>query len=192
VLILVTGGARSGKSKFAEKYTMHFAADAVYIATAQIFDEEMKHRMELHQKRREAADYNWESIVEPYELAALLSKFNERETAPLVLVDCLTLWLTNWLLQGLGEQALEQALPGLQQLLEELLEQYKQALTEYRGTVIMVTNEVGAGIVPEYPLGRIYRDWAGMMNQQIAELCDQVFLVTAGIPLELKSHAFHF
>jgi adenosylcobinamide kinase/adenosylcobinamide-phosphate guanylyltransferase len=192
MLILVTGGARSGKSKFAEKYTMHLATDAVYIATAQIYDEEMKYRMELHQKRREASDYNWQTIVEPYELASLLCKLNEREKAPFVLVDCLTLWLTNWLLQGLGEQKLEQALPRLQQLLEELLQQYKQALTEYRGTVIMVTNEVGAGIVPEYPLGRVFRDWAGMMNQQIAELCDQVFLVTAGIPLELKRHGFHF
>jgi adenosylcobinamide kinase / adenosylcobinamide-phosphate guanylyltransferase len=192
MLILVTGGARSGKSKFAEKYTMHLAKDAVYIATAQIYDEEMKQRMELHQKRREAADYKWQSIVEPYELASLLCKLNERETAPIVLVDCLTLWLTNWLLKGLGDRVLEQELPRLQQLLEEQLQQFKQALTEYRGTVIMVTNEVGAGIVPEYPLGRVYRDWAGMMNQQIAELCDQVFLVTAGIPLELKRHAFHF
>jgi adenosylcobinamide kinase/adenosylcobinamide-phosphate guanylyltransferase len=192
VLILVTGGARSGKSKFAEKYMMHLAADAVYIATAQIYDNEMKQRMEHHQKQREAADYNWQTIIEPYELASLLCKLNEQETAPFVLIDCLTLWLTNCLLQGLGEQSLEHELPRLEQLIAELLQQYKQALTEYHGTIIMVTNEVGDGIVPEYPLGRVFRDWAGMMNQQIAELCDQVFLVTAGIPIELKRHAFHF
>jgi adenosylcobinamide kinase/adenosylcobinamide-phosphate guanylyltransferase len=111
----------------------------------------------------------------------------------LVLVDCLTLWLSNWLLLWIGDQPLEQAdASRLQLLAEELIEQWRQALAGYQGTVIMVTNEVGAGIVPEYPLGRLYRDWAGMMNQSIAELCEQVFLVTAGIPLELKRNAFQF
>jgi adenosylcobinamide kinase/adenosylcobinamide-phosphate guanylyltransferase len=192
VLILVTGGARSGKSKFAEKYTMHLSREAVYIATAQIYDDEMKQRMELHQLRRDASGYEWTTALEPYDLAGLLSKLNEQETAPTILLDCLTLWLTNWLLQWLGEQTIEQELPRLQLQLADLLEQLKQALADYRGTVIMVTNEVGAGIVPEYPLGRVYRDWAGMMNQQLASLCDQVFLVTAGIPLELKRNAFEF
>lgn len=192
MLILVTGGARSGKSKFAERYTMHLSRDAVYIATAQIYDEEMKQRMELHQQRRDSTDYEWTTVLEPFELAALLCKLNEQEKAPTVLVDCLTLWLTNWLLLWLGTQEIEQVLPLIQQQLADLLEQLKQALADYRGTVIMVTNEVGDGIVPEYPLGRVYRDWAGMMNQQLAGLCDQVFLVTAGIPLELKRNAFEF
>jgi adenosylcobinamide kinase/adenosylcobinamide-phosphate guanylyltransferase len=192
LLILVTGGARSGKSKFAEKYIMHLSREAVYIATAQIYDKEMKHRMELHQQRRDTSGYTWTTVMEPYELAALLRKLNEQEPTPVVLVDCLTLWLTNWLLEWLGEQTLEQELPRLQQHLADLLEQLKLALTDYRGTVIMVTNEVGDGIVPEYPLGRVYRDWAGMMNQQLASLCDQVFLVTAGVPMELKRNAFHF
>jgi adenosylcobinamide kinase / adenosylcobinamide-phosphate guanylyltransferase len=188
MLILVTGGARSGKSKFAEKYTMHLAGEAVYIATAQIYDEEMKQRMELHQLRRDTSDFNWQTIAEPYELAALLHKLNQQETAPVVLLDCLTLWLSNWLLLWVGVQPIEQE----QMLAEDLFKQLELALTDYRGTIILVTNEVGAGIVPEYPLGRIYRDWAGMMNQRIASLCDQVFLVTAGIPMELKRKAFHF
>jgi adenosylcobinamide kinase/adenosylcobinamide-phosphate guanylyltransferase len=192
MLILITGGARSGKSKFAEKYTMHLAGNAVYIATAQIYDEEMKQRMEMHQLRRDTSDYDWQTIAEPYKLASLLRKLNEQETAPVVLLDCLTLWLSNWLLQWAGDQLLEQELPRLQLLAEDLFQQLGQALTDYRGTIILVTNEVGAGIVPEYPLGRIYRDWAGMMNQRIASVCDQVFLVTAGIPLELKRNAFHF
>jgi adenosylcobinamide kinase/adenosylcobinamide-phosphate guanylyltransferase len=192
MLILITGGARSGKSKFAEKYTMHLAGNAVYIATAQIYDEEMKQRMEMHQLRRDTSDYDWQTIAEPYKLASLLRKLNEQETAPVVLLDCLTLWLSNWLLQWAGDQLLEQELPRLQLLAEDLFQQLGQALTDYRGTIILVTNEVGAGIVPEYPLGRIYRDWAGIMNQRVASLCDQVFLVTAGIPLEMKRNAFHF
>jgi adenosylcobinamide kinase / adenosylcobinamide-phosphate guanylyltransferase len=192
MLILVTGGARSGKSKFAEKYTMHLAGEAVYIATAQIYDEEMKQRMEMHQLRRDASNFVWQTIAEPYELVALLSKLNEQKTAPVVLLDCLTLWLSNWLLLWLGDQLLEQELPRLQLLAEDLFKQLEQALTDYRGTIILVTNEVGAGIVPEYPLGRLYRDWAGMMNQRLAGLCDQVFLVTAGIPMELKRNEFHF
>ncbi|MEX2460095.1 MAG: bifunctional adenosylcobinamide kinase/adenosylcobinamide-phosphate guanylyltransferase [Paenibacillaceae bacterium] len=192
MLILVTGGARSGKSKFAEKYTMHLGRKAVYIATAQIYDEEMKQRMELHQHRRDTSGYDWTTVLEPYELVSILHKLNEQETAPIVLVDCLTLWLTNWLLKWLEEQTIEHELPRLLLHLEDLLEQLKMALADYRGTVIMVTNEVGGGIVPEYPLGRVYRDWAGMMNQQLASLCDQVFLVTTGIPIELKRNAFHF
>jgi adenosylcobinamide kinase/adenosylcobinamide-phosphate guanylyltransferase len=192
MVILVTGGARSGKSKFAEKYTMFLAGEAVYIATAQIYDEEMKQRMEMHQLRRAASDYDWQTIAEPFELASLLRKLNEQETAPFVLLDCLTLWLSNWLLHWAGDQLLKQELPRLHLLAEDLFQQLGLALTEYRGTIIIVTNEVGAGIVPEYPLGRIYRDWAGMMNQRIASLCDQVFLVTAGIPVELKRSAFHF
>jgi adenosylcobinamide kinase/adenosylcobinamide-phosphate guanylyltransferase len=87
-----------------------------------------------------------------------------------------------------GVQPIEQE----QLLAEDLFKQLELALSDYRGTIILVTNEVGAGIVPEYPLGRIYRDWAGMMNQRIASLCDQVFLVTAGIPVELKRNAFYF
>jgi adenosylcobinamide kinase/adenosylcobinamide-phosphate guanylyltransferase len=196
MLILVTGGARSGKSKFAEQYIQHLGAKAVYIATAQIYDEEMKQRMEQHQRRRDDSGYDWQTIVEPYELAPLLFKLNAEGTggpAPLVLVDCLTLWLSNWLLLWTGDQPLERAKASrLHQLAEELIDQWGQALAGYQGTVIMVTNEVGAGIVPEYPLGRLYRDWAGMMNQSIAVLCEQVFLVTAGIPLELKRNAFQF
>jgi adenosylcobinamide kinase/adenosylcobinamide-phosphate guanylyltransferase len=193
MLILVTGGARSGKSKFAEQYITHLGQEAIYIATAQIYDEEMKQRMELHQTRRNASGYAWKTIVEPYDLASVLRELNvEGTTAPLVLVDCLTLWLSNGLLLWLGDGAVESEKQRLQQLAEELIEQLMQALMEYRGTVILVTNEVGAGIVPETPLGRLYRDWAGMMNQRIANICEQVFLVTSGIPLELKRNAFHF
>jgi adenosylcobinamide kinase/adenosylcobinamide-phosphate guanylyltransferase len=192
LLILVTGGARSGKSKFAEKYTMHLSQEAVYIATAQIYDYEMKQRMELHQQRRDASGYEWTTILEPHRLAEVLNKLNKQEKTPTILVDCLTLWLTNWLLTWLGEQEIQHVLPSLELQLTDLLGQLKQALLDYQGTVIMVTNEVGDGIVPEYPLGRVFRDWAGMMNQQLAGFCDQVFLVTVGIPVELKRNAFEF
>jgi adenosylcobinamide kinase/adenosylcobinamide-phosphate guanylyltransferase len=193
MLILVTGGARSGKSKFAEQYITHLGKEAIYIATAQIYDEEMKQRMVLHQNRRDESGYPWKTIVEPYDLASVLHGLNvEGTTAPLVLVDCLTLWLSNWLLLWLGDGSVQSEKQRLQQSAEELIEKLNQALMEYSGTVVLVTNEVGAGIVPEYPLGRLYRDWAGMMNQRIANLCEQVFLVTSGIPLELKRNAFRF
>jgi adenosylcobinamide kinase/adenosylcobinamide-phosphate guanylyltransferase len=193
MLILITGGARSGKSKFAEQYITHLGKEAIYIATAQIYDEEMKQRMELHQTRRNDSGYAWKTIVEPYDLASELRRLNvEGTAAPLVLVDCLTLWLSNWLLLWWGDGAGQSEKQRLQLLAEEKIEQLNQALMEYTGTVILVTNEVGAGIVPDNALGRLYRDWAGMMNQRIAILCEQVFLVTSGIPLELKRNAFRF
>jgi adenosylcobinamide kinase/adenosylcobinamide-phosphate guanylyltransferase len=193
MVILVTGGARSGKSKFAEQYIQHLGKDAIYIATAQIYDEEMKQRMELHQSRRKNSGYAWKTKVEPYDLASVLRDLNAEETAaPLVLVDCLTLWLSNWLLLWLGDGDVASEKQRLQHLAEELIEQLNAALQNYSGKVILVTNEVGAGIVPENALGRLYRDWAGMMNQRIADLCEQVFLVTSGIPLELKRNAYRF
>ncbi|MDB5055373.1 MAG: bifunctional adenosylcobinamide kinase/adenosylcobinamide-phosphate guanylyltransferase [Bacilli bacterium] len=192
MLVLVTGGARSGKSKFAERYTAHLGTEAIYVATAQIYDEEMQRRMEQHQAQRDQSDFAWQTMVEPYELMLLLKKLDKEGSAPIVLVDCLTLWLSNWLLKWQDDPALEIQKDRILQLADELFAGWVSALSCFSGTVLMVTNEVGDGIVPEYPLGRLYRDLAGIMNQKIALICDQVFLVTAGIPLELKSNAFRF
>jgi adenosylcobinamide kinase / adenosylcobinamide-phosphate guanylyltransferase len=195
VLVLVTGGARSGKSKFAEAYTAHMAAEAIYIATAQIFDDEMKYRTKLHQLQREQSGYAWTTIVEPYELVQVLDNLNLVDPTQMVLIDCMTLWLSNWLLTWLDTESMidknEQG-ERIHKLTDFKLEELLQSLSDYKGTVLMVTNEVGSGIVPEYPLGRLYRDLAGRMNQKLAALCDQVFLVTAGIPMELKQIAFRF
>jgi adenosylcobinamide kinase / adenosylcobinamide-phosphate guanylyltransferase len=195
MLVLVTGGARSGKSKFAESYTAHLASEAIYVATAQIYDDEMQHRMEMHQVRREQSGYAWTTIAEPYELAQILDRLNLAETKQVILIDCMTLWLSNWLLKWLDTKPLNNKNAQndrIQQLANLKLEELMLRLVDYKGTVLIVTNEVGDGIVPEYPLGRLYRDLAGIMNQRLAALCDQVFLVTAGIPIELKHNAFRF
>ncbi|WP_018752997.1 bifunctional adenosylcobinamide kinase/adenosylcobinamide-phosphate guanylyltransferase [Paenibacillus sanguinis] len=210
--VLVTGGARSGKSTFAERFVMKQAGSAIYVATAQAFDKEMKERIALHRQQREEQEYGWTTLEEPYRLPALLIKLggdhdgqerlatssmehelcsdakarvvNTWTCQPTVLVDCLTLWLSNILLAA-GDEP--------DHAIETVMEQIRQlaaAVAEFPGTLVMVTNEVGHGIVPEYPLGRQYRDLAGTMNRMIAAMADQVFLVTAGIPIELKSREY--
>ncbi|WP_179031885.1 bifunctional adenosylcobinamide kinase/adenosylcobinamide-phosphate guanylyltransferase [Paenibacillus kribbensis] len=202
---LVTGGARSGKSGFAERLCMTRAPRACYIATAQAYDTEMKERIALHRFQRESAGYDWQTLEEAQALPELLRRLGglpeiaqvearsaaqgsqpvslhasqapQPSPAPMVLVDCLTLWLSNVLLAA-GEDGEAASRAAIDEL--------ATAVAQYPGPLVIVTNEVGDGIVPEYPLGRLYRDLGGIMNQRIARLCDEVFLVTAGIPIELK------
>jgi len=181
MVVLVTGGARSGKSRFAEEYAAKRGKEGIYIATSQIYDEEMQVRVERHQARRVNANFNWKTIEEPYELCGKLGIAN----GSIVLVDCLTLWLTNWMLRYENE-------PNSDAKVLAKIDELADVLTRLSGCVTIVTNEVGDGIVPEYPLGRHFRDLAGIMNQRIAAVCNQVFLVTAGIPIELKSIAYAF
>jgi adenosylcobinamide kinase/adenosylcobinamide-phosphate guanylyltransferase len=181
--VLVTGGARSGKSSFAEKLAMHRSEHGIYIATSHIYDEEMRERVRLHQQTRLSSGYPWDTREEPYGLCELLKQLGESGEEAVVLVDCLTLWLSNWLLQFEGEQ-------DASALVMKQVDQLVNTVSDYRGQLILVTNEVGDGIVPEYPLGRSFRDLAGRMNQRLAEVCEQVFLVTVGIPVELKKMAY--
>lgn len=181
--VLVTGGARSGKSSFAERLAMHGSERGIYIATSHIYDEEMRERVRLHQQTRLSSGYPWDTREEPYGLCELLKQLAESGEEAVVLVDCLTLWLSNWLLQFEGEQ-------DASALLMKQVDQLVNTVSDYRGQLILVTNEVGDGIVPEYPLGRSFRDLAGRMNQRLAEVCEQVFLVTVGIPVELKKMAY--
>ncbi|MGR6761545.1 bifunctional adenosylcobinamide kinase/adenosylcobinamide-phosphate guanylyltransferase [Paenibacillus sp. T2-29] len=177
---LVTGGARSGKSGFAERLCMARAPRACYIATAQAYDVEMKERIALHRLQRDSAGYDWQTLEEAQALPELLRQLGNAQAsqpASMVLVDCLTLWLSNVLLAA-GEDGETVARAAMDEL--------ATAVEQYPGSLVIVTNEVGDGIVPEYPLGRLYRDLSGIMNQRIARLCDEVFLVTAGIPVELK------
>lgn len=180
---LVTGGARSGKSHFAEQLCMSTGSQGVYIATAQIYDEEMRERVALHRQQREQSGFEWRTMEEPYELSSLLQTLCADDQHQVVLVDCLTLWLSNHLLQVEGKaDASSMAMERISELV--------QAVSAFNGQLVLVTNEVGSGIVPEYPLGRQYRDLAGKLNQRLAAICEQVFLVTAGIPIELKSRAY--
>ncbi|WP_419877198.1 bifunctional adenosylcobinamide kinase/adenosylcobinamide-phosphate guanylyltransferase [Brevibacillus centrosporus] len=188
MVVLITGGAKSGKSSFAEKYAARLGAKGIYIATSPVFDEELEERVKQHQQRRAQAAIPWDTIEEPHELNAILgelaaaAKLWEEETV--VVVDCLILWLSNWLLRFEQDRAMER--------IEEQMALLVDTLRTFPGTLLLVTNEVGYGIVPEYPLGRLFRDLAGVMNQRIAAVCDRVFLVTAGIPVELKSREFIF
>ncbi|MCM3268225.1 bifunctional adenosylcobinamide kinase/adenosylcobinamide-phosphate guanylyltransferase [Paenibacillus elgii] len=177
--VLVTGGARSGKSGFAEKYAAVLGHEGLYVATAQAYDDEMRRRIDLHRQSRSERGFRWTTAEEPFALAELL----ERSTAPVVLVDCLTLWLSNWLLR------LEQE-PDAEAQLEAKIDSLAAIFAAAKQPTVLVTNEVGAGLVPEYKLGRIFRDLSGRMNQRLAREADQVFLVASGIPLELKSMAF--
>jgi adenosylcobinamide kinase / adenosylcobinamide-phosphate guanylyltransferase len=197
--ILITGGARSGKSRFAEEYARRVGSHGIYIATCQPYDEEMKKRVVLHQTDRDRSGFHWETIEEPFSVADRLDRLSDQislesksakrmslpSQAPVVLVDCLTLWLTNWLLRE------ERASDGESALNLEC-ERLIASAARYPFPLIFVTNEVGGGIVPEYPLGRQFRDEAGRLNQRMAEVCDRIFLITAGIPVELKSLAFRW
>lgn len=201
MIVTVTGGARSGKSSFAEKFCMKQADSGLYIATAQAFDEEMRQRIELHRSQREGSGFRWTTVEEPLKLAGLLTgtagtygtstssgeSGSIKALAPVVLVDCLTLWLTNVLL---ASESTEAGDGDISDAVELEIDRLVSAVAAYPGHLVMVTNEVGSGIVPEYPLGRIYRDYAGMLNRKMAEISDSVFLVTAGIPIELKSREY--
>jgi adenosyl cobinamide kinase/adenosyl cobinamide phosphate guanylyltransferase len=161
----VLGGARSGKSSHAERLTTTCPAPWLYIATAQALDDEMQDRIAEHRRRR---GDGWQTIEAPIDLASTLRA--DRETP--VLVDCLTLWLTNLML---GDHDIGAAIAALE-----------AALTDRVAPTILVANEVGLGIVPETKLGRLFRDEAGRLNQRIAASAGHVVLMVAGLPMTVK------
>ena len=161
-LTLVLGGAKSGKSRFAETLALRSELPKTYIATAQAFDDEMAARIARHRLDRGA---DWLTVESPLELAAAL---RDVASDAVVLVDCLTLWLSNRMLAGLGS--------------DNLLD----ALSSCPSPVVCVSNEVGMGLVPSTPMGREFRDAQGRLNQQVAALADLVIFVAAGLPLVLK------
>jgi len=165
-LMLVLGGARSGKSRFAET-AIESAGGGLYLATATVGDAEMAERIRLHRARRGA---RWTTIEEPLEIAAAVLAASHPGRP--VLVDCLTLWLSNVMLAERD--------PGAE--CERLL----SALADARGPVVLVANEVGLGIVPENALARAFRDHAGRLNQRVAALADRVVFLAAGLPMLLK------
>ncbi len=179
--VLITGGARSGKSWFAEQFAASLGTEGIYVATSQTLDDEMRERIRRHQVRREGMPFLWNTVEEPYHLVQVL----EASRGSIVLIDCLTLWLSNWLIRCEREADAEAA---VQAQVEALISAFSQLSAD--DAVIAVTNEVGSGVVPAYPLGRQFRDLAGWMNQRLAAVCEEVFLVTAGIPVELKRLAY--
>ena len=166
-LTLLLGGARSGKSRHAESLAAAEPAPWRYVATAQALDAEMAERIARHRERRGAG---WETHEAPFDLSGIVARLG-REASP-ILVDCLTLWLSNLLLAG--------------RPIDEEAGALWSALRRAAGPVVLVANEVGMGLVPETPLGRRFRDAAGCLNQQVAALADRVVFVAAGLPLVLK------
>jgi len=165
---LILGGARSGKSRHAESLARQSGLEVVYIATAWAGDGEMAERIRRHRERR---PFHWLTVEEPYALAATLR--GHAAAGRFLLVDCLTLWLGNLLVEEDGRfqherQALLGSLPGLP------------------GTVCLVSNEVGQGIVPANPLARRFVDEAGWLHQDLAAICERVVWVVAGLPQMLK------
>jgi len=197
--ILVTGGARSGKSSFAEQLCYRLGDEAIYLATGRVWDEEMAERIDKHKRTRSESGFQWTTIEEPTAvveqlealIAAAHSITSDGVKPPVVLVDCLTLWLTNWLMLA-EEKKLEQADLDEKEWIQQRVLELVRCVERCTFPVILVTNEVGDGVVPAYPLGRWFRDEAGRLNQLIAAVCNRVFLVTAGIPIELKSQAFQW
>jgi adenosylcobinamide kinase/adenosylcobinamide-phosphate guanylyltransferase len=165
-IILITGGARSGKSTRAEARAREFGGRPVYVATADALDSEMGERIARHRARRGS---EWLERETPLELVAAL---DETDGGGARLVDCLTLWLTNLML---AERDWEREASAL-----------AQALARQKSPVVLVTNEVGLGIVPENALARRFRDAAGIVNQMIGRAADEVELVVAGLPMRVK------
>lgn len=178
---LILGGARSGKTNHAITLAASLAAarrlPVVYVATAQALDDEMRHRIDRHRAQR---SQSWQTLEAPHALAAAL-----RTQPPVILlVDCLTLWLSNALLLDFDEAQPNAQLRRWDEERSALL----SWLAEYRGAALFVSNEVGSGIVPASALARRFQDEQGRLNQEMAAVCESVTLVVAGIAMAIKAH----
>ena len=165
--LFVLGGARSGKSRYAQSRAEAIAGDPVFVATAEAFDDEMRERIARHRADRDA---RWRTVEAPRDLPAAIDALNDDKAV--VLVDCLTLWVSNLLLADADIPLAGRELCA--------------AIARFEGTLILVANEVGLGIVPDNALARQFRDAAGQLNQSVAAAADEVVLLTAGLPLTLK------
>jgi adenosylcobinamide kinase/adenosylcobinamide-phosphate guanylyltransferase len=174
-VILISGGARSGKSAFAlELASQKSSLDKLFIATAVVFDDEMSLRVEKHKQERGA---QWKTIESPYELSQTVMNIPSQTVA---VVDCLSVWLGNvWYKYGNDDGTLSLHIDSLQRSIQS----WK---SEKCGEIILVTNEVGWGIIPSDAATRRYRDWAGRLNQHIGKIASEVYLCVCGIPIKIK------
>ena len=185
-LIVILGGARSGKSAFAERLATSSERSVAFIATAIAGDDEMRERIARHRASRPKG---WHTLEEPLDLAGAVRTASN--LAEVLLLDCITLWLANWLFQQYGTNAEEEFASSalfdagaLKKEVGALLEEVN--FLAPNKTLIVVTNEVGLGIVPAYPLGRVYRDALGYVNQRLARAANRVYLMVAGIAVDIK------
>ncbi|WP_067217034.1 bifunctional adenosylcobinamide kinase/adenosylcobinamide-phosphate guanylyltransferase [Marinomonas gallaica] len=170
---LVLGGVRSGKSQFAERWIAEQRSQIVYVATSQVWDDGMAQRVAQH---RDYRPQHWLTVEEPIQLAATLENIAKRQPDAAVIVECCSLWLTNLLC---AEDEMQ---------LTKEREKFLETLARYPLPIILVSAEVGLGIMPMNALARRYGDEIGVLNQKLAKLCDNVTLVTAGLPMTLKAN----
>lgn len=171
-VVFVTGGAKSGKSSFALSEAEKIKGKKAYIATAEALDEEMKDRIEKHKVER---GKGWDTYEEPLKITEVIKKIEGEYGA--IVVDCLTLWLSNLL----------HADQDITSEIEKLVEIFRDpGLQTPNSELFIVSNEVGTGVVPENKLAREFRDLAGTMNRKVAAVSDEVFMVVAGIPVKIK------
>jgi adenosylcobinamide kinase/adenosylcobinamide-phosphate guanylyltransferase len=169
---LVLGGVRSGKSRYAQQLAEQ-SDRVMFVATAKISDDEMQRKIERHREERPTT---WTTVEEPLELARVLA--HHQLDYDVMVMDCLTIFAAN-LLEEEGEN---------DEAIEQRIEAFCAALRSADCSVVLVSNEVGSGVVPAYPLGRRYRDLLGEINQRVARVADDVVLMVAGLPLALKGH----
>ncbi|OGB26841.1 MAG: bifunctional adenosylcobinamide kinase/adenosylcobinamide-phosphate guanylyltransferase [Burkholderiales bacterium RIFCSPLOWO2_02_FULL_57_36] len=179
----ILGGARSGKSAYAETLAAATGKEVIYVATAQAGDDEMAARITRHRQQR---DSGWATIEEPLALGALIEKWSAPDRV--ILIDCLTIWLSNLLFSE------DKNYPDIGEIIppacfHEQRDQFLQALGQANGDVILVSNEVGMGVIPQGAISRWFVDEAGRMNQAVAATCDRALLIAAGLPLVLKGTA---
>jgi adenosylcobinamide kinase / adenosylcobinamide-phosphate guanylyltransferase len=181
---LILGGARSGKSAYAERLAAAAGRPVLYLATATARDEEMAARIAAHRAARPAG---WRTVEAPEELVGAVAA--HARAGDVILVDCLTLWVSNVLLREIGEVGDAVPFAVASALEARLCAEADRLLDQARASgveLILVSNEVGMGLVPPFPLGRVYRDALGRVNQTVAERVDAVVLMVAGIPVDLR------
>jgi len=166
-ITLILGGARSGKSHFAEQMAFETGKNKIYLATSQAFDGEMIDRINKHKTDR---GNGWVTVEEPIDIKRVLK--TSADTDNVVLLDCLTLWISNLMM--------------VERDISDAFKELCDVLPELEGELILVSNEVGQGIVPDNAMARAFRDYAGRLHQDIAALADEVYFVTAGLPQKLK------
>ena len=194
-LIFVTGGAKSGKSKFAEELILNLnngKQENVYLATSLVFDEEMKEKVRLHKERRQN---NWITVETYKNFENNLNKYFpkvENEIKNNMLVDCLTNMITNIIFEekdvdwnNFDKKSYVQIVEKLNKNVENSVNELLNVANQFENIVI-VSNELGMGLVPNYPLGRYFREIAGKMNQVVADRADEVYFVVSGIPMKIK------
>ena len=168
-IILITGGARSGKSIYALKNASKISGDKAYLATAEALDEEMRKRIENHKKQR---GRDWDTYEEPLRIAEIIKEIEDKYTV--IIVDCLTLWLSN-IMHSKFDISYEMG-----NLIDTL------SVTHHTSRIYIVSNEVGMGIIPKNDMARKFRDMAGFLNQRVAEIAHEVYLLISGIPFKVK------